>query len=332
MKNLYFFILILVISCKDVKKHEIEHIEPKFIKKVSTKAYIPNSYVFSKVPVCYDGFWYYLDKSNGSIVKLNKDFTYHSKTVVVGEGPHKIGKAYQMSLADNFLFVIGNFEIIIYDMIKNDIVNKYKHQLGLMQQVHYHNKEFLTSYIDETDRKLYIVSFKFDHKKLYDISKLVRVNYEKGTHVAEKSGWLISTADQKLVFIKDWMGESYLYDDNFNLIKSFQLPYSGKKDFNKNFDDNGFTSYYFEAYSVAQYNDKIAIMRELDFEEKSDFNINEDINDKYVRSRIHIFDKNMILKQSLKVPNFSTQIYFKNDTLLTLNYEDEFIYLYDINY
>jgi len=332
MKNLYFLIFILVISCNHDKKQEIEHINPKFVKKISTKAYIPNSYVFSTVPVCYDDFWYYLDKTNGSVVKLNKDFTYHSKTVVVGDGPYKIGKAYQMSLADNYLFVIGNFEILIYDLIDNKIVNTYKNQLGLMQQVHYHNRQFLTSYIDEADRKLYIASFKFDDEKLYDISKLVNVNFENGTHVAEKSGWLISTSDQKLIFIKDWLGQAYLYDDNFNLIKELQLPFSGKRDFNKNFDGSGFTSYYFEAYSVAQYNDKIAVMRELDFEEKTDFNINEDINDKYVRSRIHIFDKNLNLRQSLKVPNFSTQIYFHNDTLLTLNYEDEFIYLYDINY
>lgn len=81
---------------------------------------------------------------------------------------------------------------------------------------------------------------------------------------------------------------------------------------------------------MVNYNDNIAVVRELDFESGNNFVQEQDIDDNYVRKRVHVFNGNMEIIKSIKLPYFATDIYFKNDSLITLNYEDEKIYIYSI--
>ncbi len=117
---------------------------------------------------------------------------------------------------------------------------------------------------------------------------LQEIDFEKGINPSEHSGWLSSINDS-LFFIKNWIGEAYLLDQDYKIIKKKKIEYSGEGDINKEYFGDGFSSYYCEAYSIAKFRGRVAIMREVDFEEGINFNFS-DIDDKYIRKRIHIIN------------------------------------------
>ena len=109
MKRLILISILLFLSCNEKKVESLKSSKVELLKTVSTENLTPNSYLFNSVPVSYQNKWYYLDKTLGAIQILNNDFSFYKNFKVVGEGPNTIKKAYKISLAKNFLFVLCFF-------------------------------------------------------------------------------------------------------------------------------------------------------------------------------------------------------------------------------
>jgi hypothetical protein len=324
----------LVISCsKSEEKNtfsKVARLKVQLFDTLSTEQFVPDSYIFSSVPKWIGNkYWIYFDEKTGAVHFLDEKFRYLQRITVRGNSPKTLRKVHYVSPTKDYLFILGSREMLIIDINTLQIINKYTHNFTLSQQVFYYNQRFVIGYLDKSEQQYIISSFQFDKYKIKNIETLTSINFEKGIDITEYSGWF-GTVKDYLVFIKDWRGEMSVFDKNFQLVREAKLPMSGDDNFNKQRDGTRFSSYYFEAYSISEFGQNIAVMRELDFEKNKSFDP-LDIDEKYVRKRIHILNENIEIVGSIQLPIFATDIFFKKDTLLTLNYEDENVYVYKMD-
>lgn len=336
MKNGFFLLLFslftLFVNCsrENSKGDELFKITNTTI--ISTERLLPNSYQFSCVPRLYKNHWYYLDKSVGAVIKLDEKFNFTKSVQIIGPAPTQLKKVFGgISIAGDFLFIFGNYRLLVYDLAREELVGVFKDPFQLGQQIISLDNEFLIGHVLES--KEYVISkFRVNADKgIVDIENVASINFPKDVVITEKSGWLAHIND-RIIFIQDCFGEAYSFDDKtFALEKKIQLPYSGSPALNISYEDGTRLSNFFQAYSVAiAPNNQLAVMREIDFE-KSNFVDLTNLSEEVVRKKIHFLDEDLTLRGSLKVNYFSTEIAFGESSLITLNYEDEVVIRYELD-
>ncbi|QNK77135.1 hypothetical protein H7F37_13605 [Winogradskyella sp. PAMC22761] len=327
----YFIIIFMLFSCKNnLESGEVKPLNIIKSSTITTDTYIPNSYVFSSTPIFANKFWYYVDITKNSLILLTEDFKFHKSIQIIGESPNMIRRFSDITLTNNYLFIKGLGDLIILNTINNSY-NYYKHELDSIDSPIFFNGNYIVGHTDIKEQKYILSSFKFDNEKLFDIKTKLSIPFEKGTDLSEYSGYL-ATLDNYLFFIKDWQGEVYKIDKDYNIINNRLLEFSGLENINKEIDTQGFLSIYFNAFDVIEFNnDYLAILREIDYEEKLDHDF-YNIDPKYVKRKIHLMNKDLKIEKSIHLESIATSINKKGDSLITSKYGEEIIYIYEFDF
>ncbi|QNK77138.1 hypothetical protein H7F37_13620 [Winogradskyella sp. PAMC22761] len=330
-KILPYLILVLVLSsCKESADSDyIESLNITKTSRITTDNYIPNSYIFTSTPIFSHGFWYYVDTAKNSLILLTEDFKFHKSIQIIGESPNLIRRFSDITLTNNYLFIKGIGDLIILNTINNSY-NYYKHELDSIDSPIFFNGNYIVGHTDIKEQKYILSSFKFDNEKLFDIKTKLSIPFEKGTDLSEYSGYL-ATLDNYLFFIKDWQGEVFKIDENYNIVDNRLLEFSGLENINKEIDTQGFLSIYFNAFDVIEFNnDYLAILREIDYEEKLDHDF-YNIDPKYDKRKIHLMNKDLKIEKSITLESVATSMSKKGDSLITSKYEEENMFIYEFN-
>lgn len=329
--NKWFFLLLLVlISCKNNNDVSVKIIHWDNFSDKNTNELIPNSYVFSSTPVFSNKLWHYVDTSKNSLIILDENFNFHNSFEIIGESPNKIRRYSDMNLVNNYIFITGLTDLIIYNTYTGTY-NYYKHNLGSFDLPSFFNDEYVTGHYNYKKKSYSISTFEFDDDKLFNIKHKLDVPFEKGTDSSEYSG-LLQSLGNYLYFIKDWQGEVFKIDKNYTIVDNKLLEFSGPKNVNKEIVADGFLSIYFNAFSVTKFDDNyLAILREVDYQEKTNHDLTN-LDPKYYKRKVHLMNSDLKIEKSIHLETVTTSINKKGDSLITSKFGEEYIYIYEFKH
>jgi hypothetical protein len=321
------FLVLLLNSCQSSRTVELITLNLP-TGQINSNPFIPNSFVFDQVPQAFADGYVYLDKSVGSIIFLSADFSFKDTQLVQGDGPDLLNQAYSISIVGEQLFVHANDRIGIFDQNTKEF-KVVDWPFRLDDWVQKWNGEYLVGHVLPDSNQYYISSFQFDSlPQVVNIQHKVQIPFLADLDYLEYSGHCL-TFDEHLIFIKDWHGEVFKINAEYEITESKKLPYSGPEDFQfENFEGEKM-SQFFQAYGAAKIGTSIAILRELDFESGAIDDLT-DVDEKLVRKKIHVLDLNLNLIKSIQIPEYATEISydFKNELLFTLHGSDEKVFYY----
>jgi len=186
--NKWFFVFLILVGCKN-SNEPVEDINWDKLSYKNTDKFIPNSYVFSSTPVFSNNLWYYVDVSKNSLIVLNKAFDFYKSIEIIGESPKKLKRYSDINLVNDYLFITGLTDLIIYNT-KNGSHNYYKHNLGSFDLPCFFNGNYIVGHYDYKKNTYCISTFEFDNTRLFNIKHKLNIPYEEGTDSSEYSGWL----------------------------------------------------------------------------------------------------------------------------------------------
>ena len=211
--------------------------------------------VFRTAPHRISNFWIYYDSFNESIISLNSDFTFNKILIKRGEGPQEIQNIYSHSVTEEYIFIMGPMEIVVFDRELN-LLGNYSFGLDMAYSVIQFNDSFLTAGFNEEDDKFSVYSFNFT--PAYEKITLIREYDFDSKYINERiyySHKLLKINDSKVLLIFDWYGEYFLFDHNYNILKTDLLPFSGDIDYF--LDESVVKPPYYQAYDTEIYNDSL---------------------------------------------------------------------------
>ncbi|MFT6035224.1 MAG: hypothetical protein ACJAT1_001210 [Marivirga sp.] len=325
----YFLLPIIIVSSCSTRDNNLTEgsIGVKLINQMELS--IPEMQaVFRNAPQRINNFWVYYDPYNEAIISLNSNFTFHSKLIVKGEGPQEIVNIYSYSVTEEYVFVLGPRVIAVFDKDLH-LIGKYPFSLDMAYSVIPFNNGFLTAGFNEDDPQFSLFSFVFSESA--DKIELVKQQELNSKFIEERMyySYKLVNINDKVLLIFDWYGEYFLFDTNYNILKTEILPFSGDMEFF--LDESVVKPPYYQAYDTKVYNDSlIFIVRELDFEQIGDNLENEALILKNYRNTISVFTAEMEFKNNIKLPNEAVNLSIFQDTLITNSFNSEQIEIYEI--
>lgn len=232
----FFFCILIFIGCSSESSNEIlQTTEGEWFSLVdSVQTDAINTYTFFSTPIKYKDAYYYIDKhSSKAVVMLDKDLKFQKTIINIGGASNEIGRIYNISLIDSLLFVQGSPELLIYDLNSEKVIAKHRFLFDMVSQIHKINEVFVCAAVRrDSDEEEYfsLHEFKFD-KNLGLVHLAKQTQLEPDIEVDDflLTGHLLDlSANNRLFFIFDWLGEYYEIDKTtYKVQKHQKLPYFG---------------------------------------------------------------------------------------------------------
>ena len=319
----------LILSCESGESTSLMVFEQPN-GQINSNLFIPNSYVFDQVPQAFGNGYVYLDKSVGSIIFLSADFSFSHSQLVQGNGPNLLNTVYSLSIVENQIFVLANDKIGIFDQDSNQF-NVTDWPFRLDDWVSKWNGAYIVGHVLPDSNEYYISTFQIDSMaKVSNVQHKIQIPFPTEIDYLEYTGYCLPFNDY-IIFVKDWHGEIFKINAQYELVENRKLPYSGPEHLLFEAFEGEKMSQFFQAYSAIKLGDNFAVLRELDFEEGQIDNLSE-VNEKYLRKKIHVFNAELDLIKSIRIPEHATHISYdyKNQFLFTLHGSDEKVFYYHL--
>lgn len=324
-KFLYFAILLLLFSCNNNHENSVSKHVPKIASSsiISTDSLMPDSYNFNIVPILHNKHYVYFDGTVGSLIFLKENRKFENSIKLLGNELGLVNEMFKHHVANDYFFGLASKEFIVADLTEQKKVGIFPHSFVLAQSIVAFKNGYLISHVMEEEWNVAISYFEFDEELgLINVQQKAIIPFAEDTSFTDISGNL-AVMNNTVIYVKEWVGEAFAFDEKFELKHNKQLDFSGNLKLNTRDEDGDIMYNYLQAsdISVTPYS-LLAVMREIDFEETDDIDLGKVDKSRY-RKRIHFFDESLSYQGGLKLDYFATKIHFSGNKLLTLNYANE---------
>lgn len=327
-KRIFVALFFVLWSCSK-SKLDVPEFEVKQVRNITTDGFSPNSYLISSSIRLSNGEYIYYDGSVSRLIFLNKDFKLlRALNLDIGEGPGQLSIYVNHYVNDEFIFVLGAYEVLIYNRASQQLLQ----QLSLDM-----DPEWIHEFLGE----LYLGAHDYDqmdygiYKIVHDNSlqfrlgnKVAVINFPENLDESNKSTVPVAVKGHFFVLKKE-VGYLVKFNQSFDSLFDSKLPFSIPEKENFFRQENGqFDLNYYEAWDIACLQDQIYVLRHFDLI-KTRFS---DSQDRQFRKSLQVYNLQGEITGKINLPEHARYISFIDGQLMTVDEYDEQYILYEVGH
>ena len=329
MKNIVLLIVLLFLTACTYKSEPLTYLTVKAAKSINTNDYLPSSYLLSSKASQEGDSIYYYDQSVSSIIILNNQFDLIGKLDVrIGTGPDQIDIYVSHTTTKDGIWITGANEILLYNRLNLEFINKYKFDDLDVQWVKEFNDQMYLGGYNYNKIEYGIFELEFDQQRgLKSVQSVAEIEFPENLDELTKTTIPV-VMGQDFFILKLEIGHLVKFDLNFQQQYDIPLPFRiPEKENYVEYEDGSIDLDYYESWDLTARNDSLYVLRHFDLIEKR---FSEDIVNNFRRT-VQIYNSDGEILGVVSFPQPVRFLSFIDNKLMAIDEDSEQYILYEIS-